>query len=941
PTRIRGSVALSGTASREGIEVLASDLTLQNDEPGDANFVKATGRITYGDNTVELPDSFVLDLGYGTLYATGKINLDKERMTVSLATRDVDLQPLGYMIGLDSLSGKVGGTVDIVGYLMDPSVNGYLTIQNGKIGQSEASTLSVSFLVNSLMKNRHGSLRAVATGGRFLDYDIDRGTSDIYFRGDTILVESIRLEGSDDFFQLSGRIVGGDFFLVNQLQLSLSDQYVTSVGQVVLRRTPGELALRPAVFRVNDGTAEVSFSLEGGKFATGDLHLVNFDLASLRKVFHRNVPIVGAAFADFSVHTVGDRLEAEGTFEVKDGRWEGIEFDNFLVSALLEDNQVYIKELNVSGPDGMGLEVSGFYDVKDGATTNLLEIDPPGEISFSSEFHNLQLKLLAGFLPEGWKLGGVATGSLVMAGKAESPEMVFEFTIDKPWFDRIFAKQISGSGRYTDQRLYFEDLVGDSYAGRYTGDGYLPVDLSLVSNKEDRFLDSEPISMTFSAETSNMDFLTPFWSAVDSITGDIDIQVSISGTPANPVRNGEIRIRDGTIYALMLDFPLDHVNGSAVLKNNKFIIDELVAESHVPADVDWTHQLKSNLAQVSGGILFGKTGGKPSPNVRVTGSMDMGEFFHPNLAFLVSGKDVYVRTLLGEIEGVAELNLSVTGKDTVSIVGDILPREAVLRMEFAEDSEYGDMTSAGSTVSRYQLHFPIGGKLFLRNSQIDAELSGDMSIQKLGNGPYRYSGELDVIGGKFYYYSDVFDIEEGHLVFDPSEFNPKMDIRATTEISKINIEVTLSGDFNEPIVVIEDSEQKISQGDLLQLLTMQRRFDEQDLSTSGLSDQSVYLFGKFLKSEIERSLVRATPLLDEFEIEGSSSLLAGSDESDLALKVGTRFSSNLYLSYKQSFSLTQPSQVGVEYRLNRNVSLVVTYDDDGQMHLKYRRKYKF
>ena len=81
--------------------------------------------------------------------------------------------------------------------------------------------------------------------------------------------------------------------------------------------------------------------------------------------------------------------------------------------------------------------------------------------------------------------------------------------------------------------------------------------------------------------------------------------------------------------------------------------------------------------------------------------------------------------------------------------------------------------------------------------------------------------------------------------------------------------------------------------------------------------------------------------MDELEIEGSESILNPSDESDLAVKVGTRLSSNLFLSYKQYFSLTQPNQVGVEYRLNRNVSLVVTYDEDGQVHLKYLRKYQF
>ncbi|MFQ6616885.1 MAG: translocation/assembly module TamB domain-containing protein, partial [Fidelibacterota bacterium] len=299
------------------------------------------------------------------------------------------------------------------------------------------------------------------------------------------------------------------------------------------------------------------------------------------------------------------------------------------------------------------------------------------------------------------------------------------------------------------------------------------------------------------------------------------------------------------------------------------------------------------------------------------------------------------RTLLGEIEGIADMKLSVTGKDTVSVAGDIVPRQAVLRIEFSSEEDYSEVVHEGPRTTHYLVHFPIESNVMLRNSQIDAELSGDITIQKMGSSPIRYSGELDLLSGKFYYYSDVFDIQEGHLVFDPSEFNPRMDIHATTTIQDIDIGVSLTGTFEEPIMLIEDSEQYYSQSQLLQLLTIQKQFNEQDLSTRGLGDQSVYLFGRFLESELERSLVRSTPLLDEFEIEGSSSLLSTSGDRNLALKVGTRFSPNLYLSYKQSFSLTEPSQVGVEYRLSPNVSWVVKYDDDGYMHLKFRRKYKF
>jgi len=138
---------------------------------------------------------------------------------------------------------------------------------------------------------------------------------------------------------------------------------------------------------------------------------------------------------------------------------------------------------------------------------------------------------------------------------------------------------------------------------------------------------------------------------------------------------------------------------------------------------------------------------------------------------------------------------------------------------------------------------------------------------------------------------------------------------------------------------LQHSNNFFSQEDLLQLLTLQKRFDGN--TADNLGRQSAFLFGKFLENELEKNLARSSPLFDEFEIEGSTSLIDPLGQEDIAVKVGTRVTSNLSLSYKRSFSLVNPNQLGVEYRLNRNVSLVVTYDDDGQVHLKYRRKYRF
>jgi len=929
-TNINGLIQLNGKIEAGKISEFVSFIELQNEEIGNEHFVSVNGSVRYKDEVLTISDSLEVNLGYNTVLANGWFNVTKERLNIYLFTDEVDLYSMGNMLGLNSLAGKVKGAVIVEGYARDPLVWGDVTIEDGKYNKATASEIAISFHVNSVASNRDGWLNAQVINGNFLDHEFSEGVLNISFQGDAIIVQNARFDGEGDYLQVSGKIVGDQSLLVDQMQLSLRDQFFTNQGQIALHRIPGGLTLDPVTFRMGEGNAEVSFVYQDRQLKDGKCDFVNIDLATIWSILNKDVSLVGTALGEFSAKTIEEQLELQATIDVRDGLWSDIEFDHLLFTCNLENDQLYIKEFRFQAPNDVSLDISGFYGIQQGSEGGFLKLDPEGEIDFSSEFKKFELGLVSGYVVD-WSLGGAATGSLSMKGLAKSPEIDFKFSVEDPWLDKIRGEVISGSARYTDRRLFFENLSGQTKTGFYSGEGYLPVDLAIIPEEKDRFIEYDPVYMEFESNTSSLDFLTPYFDDIDSVKGDMEIKLNIEGTPVAPIRNGSFNITDGQIYALMLDFPIDQINGSATLKNNKFIIDDLTTLSLVPPGADWAEKLK--------GILFKKSEEKIPYNMKVTGVMDMETFFSPDLAFHISGEEVYFRTLLGEIEGITDLDLSITGKDTINIDGDIIPTESVLRMEFGEES-YEDIEPDEGTIIRYNLHFPIAGNVFIKNSQIDAEIEGDISLFRLGNESYQYSGELEVIEGRFYYYSDVFDIQRGHLIFDPSEFNPQIDIEATTKIEGIDIQVNLSGDFEEPFVTIEDSEQYYSQEELLQILTIHKLPDESGLTGEVLSSQSVDLFGKYLESEFERNLVRATPLLDEFEIEGPGSLLSGSLLSR-PVKAGTRLSSNLYLSYKQNFSLSSEFQWGVEYRISRKVSLVVTYDEDGEMHLRYRWKNKF
>ena len=935
-TEIKGNMQLSASLKNFEPDEVEISFDIKNSVPGQLGYVASKGGFNYANNRIEINDSLRFDFDYGSIIASGRMNLSNEQMAVSITARQGNLTALASVLEIGDVTGRVRGTLEASGYLFDPSLSGFLSFENIVTQDADLESFSASFLVNSVVSEPYGQFRAVASNGHLREFPLDEAEFNLFYRGDSILVSKAKLQNEDYTFQVSGQLIGDEKVFIDQMQLAFSDGMVTNGNQIVFQHKNNRIELKPAEFRLNDGRAEIAFIIENEQVIDASLSIVNLNLTGLASALDLQLPIIGDLFADLAITTRDDKIESAGIIEIKDGRLGNVSFENFTFASDLKENLLRVKELKIEDEQQGGLMVFGSTKVRSTEIGLLpFEIDPNGAAKFSGEFKNFQLNYLDEYLPQDVSIEGSLTGSLAINGTGNEPEMVFAFEVISPRYDKINAQTIAGSGRYTDHRLYFEDLVGSTKGGDYSGEGYIPIDLSLSRSDGHRWLENDPIAMELSAVTSNFEVLTPYLVDVDSVTGDIELELEIVGTPEQPVRNGKVVVKNGTIYALMLDLPIRGVEGSAILKENKFILENLVGKSHITSDASWGSQLKKAI------IPAKKTKNSLTDNIRLSGSMDLEEFFWPDLAFLVTGKDVYIRTLLGEIEGVADLNLLITGKDTVSIAGDIIPSEAVLRMEFVQDP-YAETPIEGETITHYKLHFPMeNGNVFLQNSQMDAEFEGTMSLYQLGNGPYRYSGEVDVRKGKFYYFSDVFDIESGRVVFDPSEFNPQLDFVATTDVLKIQIDVLVTGKLDEPEIVLQADGQEgfYSQGELLELLTIQRRLDGGGPAGDGFGDQSFYIFGKLLENELERNLIRSTPL-DEFEIEGSESLMGDSDE-DLSVKVGTKMTENVYLSYKQSLSFSEPYEVGVEYKLTPNVSFVISYDEDGQVQVRYRLKRQF
>jgi hypothetical protein len=247
----------------------------------------------------------------------------------------------------------------------------------------------------------------------------------------------------------------------------------------------------------------------------------------------------------------------------------------------------------------------------------------------------------------------------------------------------------------------------------------------------------------------------------------------------------------------------------------------------------------------------------------------------------------------------------------------------------------------------YQINIPIRGTALFQNSQIDAIVTGELSLSQIGHQEMDFGGEIFVEDGSVFSYKDIFKGLQGYVSFDNKGFNPFFDVNAYTMIDDERINLRINGGIDDLDILLE-SVSGFSESDILELLTWGKRFEDQELTSTGFGNQTVSILGSLLENQLEKNLKDSDfgrlGLVDDIDISGAAGLLQGTDEDfevTAKRKIGDK--TFLNLSYKRSFSLTNPnqSQIGVEYKLNRHFSLVGNIDEDGNLNLKYRYRYAY
>lgn len=449
------------------------------------------------------------------------------------------------------------------------------------------------------------------------------------------------------------------------------------------------------------------------------------------------------------------------------------------------------------------------------------------------------------------------------------------------------------------------------------------------------YQDTDPVDLRLQATISNS--WLRFYEPDIRVDGFFDVLGRVGGTVGRIYLDGQGAVRDGRVVLEAIpDFPhtFENLEGLLLFYPDGVVVDHLET------------QLAEGSLRIEGTARFPHAGEPLDYSLQVHGR-DL-RVRYP-LGWLMAGDlETTLRTQespLGPPKGTGQEALSEGEPEVTYLVTGRADLEA---LEFTEDIPVGfsqivedvvlrqrlEVELADPLLSAIQFNVVVNGPQALRVKNNAADLKGGVELVLRGSlAQPLFFGNVDLTpGGKILYSGVDYQIDRGRLSFaNPYELDPEVDLVATTRVRDFEVELTLSGTVdrlnagfssNPPLPALEVFELLATGGKRDQVANTVRRADE--IGEENSMSAASFLYGQAASVIGER--VSNLFGFDKFRIDPQTG--SGDNLSSARVTVGKRLSKDIFLSYSADPSSTEEQQLQIEWRLGRNLTLVLTQNGD-------------
>ncbi len=496
-----------------------------------------------------------------------------------------------------------------------------------------------------------------------------------------------------------------------------------------------------------------------------------------------------------------------------------------------------------------------------------------GEWQTNGEFAQLPLSLFEGFVVELEQLTGSLRGKFNLASTKDS---VIRGNGDVYLDDA--SLQLNQSALNQKQPLQLNN-VSLSYLLDETKttamfhlepalDGVSAIDASidtvalqqLISNPEQASLKGQ-----ITTAVKDLSVLELSHPAFDDVKGQLDINLGLSGTVAQPEIDGLATLQQGQVAVVDAGIILKEIQAKVTGNLDQVDFDLQARSGEGVLTGEGQFRLTEQSWELATSIKGRQLEVMNTPEALVIAEPDLNISITPTLT-LVKGK---VHIPQAELEP-AEFNTAVSPSRDVVVVTD------------TPESQPDAVTKVDVTVS-------LGDKVKLQAMGFQGRLTGDLRVFGKTSDILLANGEIKIKDGTYLAYGQLLHVDDGSIRFAGGAIdNPELDIKAVRKGKDYQAGLHIQGLASAPQANLFSSPD-MSQDDVLSYILLGKPLAQASATDAAILASAATGMG-LQNGAMLGDQIASTFGLDEFSIGGDSA-------ENAALQVGKYLSPKLYLSY--------------------------------------------
>ena len=862
-------------------------------------------------------DSFSMENGdhetwiaKGTVGFTGARQLDLQIDTVGARMEDV-----AALVAPDQpITGNIDNTIRITGTMDQPYAIGYIHFYSGSYRGLVLSGMDGDYTLQNGILNVHD----FHIFSPMVDMDLNGTITQDKELNLKVAAHDIQLErmGSKLPYPVSGHAkfegqIGGSFS-EPVFHGELNSEKMIFNGQPV-NQAQGTITYQGHVIRADD----FSFEQNGGRYRM-DL-LANTDTRMLRGKVLVNKADVNAMLAMFNLKNniltgrIDGQIDLSGTMEnpaaqlkatIQDGAIKEYPIQGVQMDLSLSDRVLAINEFR-------GMQGTGLFAVQ--GTVNL-----DGNIDARVSAKDIPAGMLTKSAGLEQDVKGTVSVEAQLGGTVNNPAADVSLDVRGGGIGTSTFDSLTGLLNLKDGIIQVNQVIvqkqvdKEIYKARMYGTVPLP---ALRAGEGDTLDDYEQFNLKVSLDDADLNILPILSKQVEWAVGQTDGNLTITGTVAHPLVQGELSLPQGALKLKSLKLPVTNMQALVHFSGNQMTIEKC------------SGKMGKGTYSLTGSTCFSGKG-----------------FYQYEFGLQADKLDLECPFYRGPLSG--ELYLTegeLFHKRLPKLSGNVFIDNAMISIPAIPDSK-GELPAV-----LLDFDVNLGKKVhFFSASLYDMRLAGSAHFGGITLHP-QTSGTISVLRGTVTYNNTVFKIREGDAAFNQVDsFLPSITLRADAKLMEAKIYLSIDGPVNEMNVHLTSSPE-MSETEILKFLTFRNagnKKQDTDMDVSSLVNVGLQM--SFL-GNLENTM-RDVLSLDEFSIAGetvtSTGATAKRNTADsnthevYNMEMGKYLNDKLMLKYKQGLGYSG-YHYGIQYDLNNRMSLTFDRAQDSAYTYGIEARIKF